>query len=92
MILDVVERYNVDGVHLDDYFYPYRVSDPSGAQVDFPDDSTWAASQEAGIIGSRSDWRRSNVDRFVEELYTGIKRIKPQVRFGISPFGIWRPG
>lgn len=92
VILDVVNRYDIDGVHLDDYFYPYRISDAGGTEIDFPDDSTWAAAGESGFIGSRSDWRRSNVDRFVDDLYSGIKARKAWVRFGISPFGIWRPG
>jgi uncharacterized lipoprotein YddW (UPF0748 family) len=92
VMLDVVDRYDIDGVHLDDYFYPYEVTDSSGAIVDFPDDSTWAAALESGVIGSRRDWRRSNVDRFIEDLYNGIKEKKVWVRFGVSPFGIWRPG
>jgi uncharacterized lipoprotein YddW (UPF0748 family) len=92
VILDVVVRYDIDGVHLDDYFYPYEVTDDNGAIVDFPDDSTWAAALESGLVGSRKDWRRNNVDRFVEDLARGIKEKKPWVRFGISPFGIWRPG
>lgn len=97
VILDVVRRYDIDGVHLDDYFYPYEVTDPNGKVVDFPDDSTWAAALETGLLGpgltgARSDWRRSNVDRFVEDLARGIRETNPGVRFGISPFGIWRPG
>ncbi len=97
VIVDVVRRYDVDGVHLDDYFYPYEVTGPDGSIVDFPDDSTWAAALESGLVasglpGARRDWRRSNVDRFVEDLARGIKQAKPWVRFGISPFGIWRPG
>lgn len=97
VILDVVRRYDIDGVHLDDYFYPYEINDDAGRVVDFPDDSTWAAALETGLLGpglanARREWRRSNVDRFVEDLARGIKETKPWVRFGISPFGIWRPG
>jgi uncharacterized lipoprotein YddW (UPF0748 family) len=97
VILDVVKRYDIDGVHLDDYFYPYEVEAADGSVVDFPDDSTWSAALETGLLGAslatgRRDWRRSNVDRFVEDLYAGIKQAKPWVRFGIAPFGIWRPG
>jgi uncharacterized lipoprotein YddW (UPF0748 family) len=74
VILDVVKRYDVDGVHLDDYFYPY----PSG-NLRFAD-------------GKSPSERRSYVDGFVSSLYSSVKRQKPWVRVGISPFGIWRPG
>ncbi len=74
VILDVVKRYDVDGVHLDDYFYPY----PSGS-LRFPD-------------GKSPAQRRAYVDGFVSNLYSAVKRQKPWVRVGISPFGIWRPG
>ncbi len=89
VISDVVSRYDVDGVHVDDYFYPYAVADSAGRDIPFPDDVTWAAS---GFDGSRDDWRRSNVDRFVERLYATVKAIRPSVKVGSSPFGIWRPG
>lgn len=92
VMLDVVRRYDIDGVHVDDYFYPYEIKDDEDRIIGFPDDATWAAAQEQGVIGSRNDWRRSNIDRFIESLYNGIHEIKPWVRFGISPFGIWRPG
>ncbi len=74
VILDVVRRYDIDGVHLDDYFYPY----PSG-DLRFPD-------------GKSPAQRRSYVDNFISNLYSAVKRQKPWVRVGISPFGIWRPG
>jgi len=74
VILDVVRRYDVDGVHLDDYFYPY----PSG-NLRFAD-------------GKSPAQRRAYVDSFVSNLYGAVKRQKPWVRVGISPFGIWRPG
>lgn len=89
VILDVVERYDVDGIHFDDYFYPYG-DYADGA--DFPDDESWDQAQEEGASGSRDDWRRENVDRLVADLYEAIKARKPHVKFGISPFGIWRPG
>jgi uncharacterized lipoprotein YddW (UPF0748 family) len=92
VILDVVRRYDVDGVHIDDYFYPYRESDSAGRTIDFPDDSTWARYVRAGGTLARDDWRRQNVDRFVRDLHREIKRAKPWVKFGVSPFGIWRPG
>lgn len=93
VILDVVRRYDVDGVHIDDYFYPYRVPGKDGrGYLQFPDDASWARYQRSGGKLSRDDWRRDNVDRFVERLYTSVKKEKPWVKFGISPFGIWRPG
>jgi uncharacterized lipoprotein YddW (UPF0748 family) len=89
VILDVVKRYDVDGIHLDDYFYPYK-SYAKGA--DFPDDRSYGAYTSAGGRLSRADWRRANVDSFIHDTYEGIHRIKPWVKFGISPFGIYRPG
>jgi uncharacterized lipoprotein YddW (UPF0748 family) len=74
VIMDVVRRYDIDGVHLDDYFYPY----PSGG-LRFAD-------------GKSPAQRRASVDAFVSGLYSAVKREKPWVRVGISPFGIWRPG
>jgi uncharacterized lipoprotein YddW (UPF0748 family) len=89
VIMDVVRRYDIDGVHFDDYFYPY----PSYAGgADFPDDASWAEARRRGTTLSRADWRRQNVNQFVERLYAEIKAVKPHVKFGISPFGIWRPG
>ena len=89
VILDVVERYDIDGVHFDDYFYPY----PSyAAGNDFPDSLSWQRANEAGNTLSRADWRRNNVNELMKELSERIKEAKPHVKFGISPFGIWRPG
>jgi uncharacterized lipoprotein YddW (UPF0748 family) len=87
---DVVRRYDVDGVHIDDFFYPYPIADSSQRIVDFPDSATWAARASNGM--SRADWRRENVNRFVERMYAEVHRAKPWVKVGISPFGIWRPG
>jgi len=92
VMMDVVERYDVDGIHLDDYFYPYPVSDSLDQEIPFPDDPSWAKAQAAGTTLSRNDWRRKNIDDFIERLYLKIKATKPHVKFGISPFGIWRPG
>ena len=89
VIMDVVRRYDVDGIHFDDYFYPY----PSYAGgADFPDSTSWRRARRNGTTLSREDWRRDNINRFVEGLYRDIKQTKPHVKFGISPFGIWRPG
>ena len=92
VILDVVRRYDVDGVHLDDYFYPYREKDAAKKPVDFPDDSSWRKFQKSGGKLTRDDWRRDNVNRFVQRLYSSVKAEKSWVKVGISPFGIWKPG
>lgn len=92
VILDVVRRYNIDGVHLDDYFYPYREKDASGKPMEFPDEPAWKRYRAAGGKLDRGDWRRKHVDDFLRNLYRSIKAEKPWVKFGISPFGIWRPG
>jgi uncharacterized lipoprotein YddW (UPF0748 family) len=92
VILDVVKRYDIDGVHIDDYFYPYPERDRRGRQIPFPDATSWNRYVKGGGKLSRQDWRRQNVDILVESLYQGIKETKPWVKFGISPFGIWRPG
>jgi uncharacterized lipoprotein YddW (UPF0748 family) len=91
VILDVLQRYDVDGIHLDDYFYPYPVQ-RRRRDVPFPDATSWAKYQRAGGKLSRDDWRRENVNRLVDTLHREIAKVKPWVRFGISPFGIWRPG
>ena len=92
VVLDVVRRYDIDGVHLDDYFYPYQEYNRRGAVIDFPDSRSWKRYRSGGGKLSRGDWRRHNVDLLVQELNTGVHDVKPWVRFGISPFGIWRPG
>ncbi|MFW5972365.1 MAG: glycoside hydrolase family 10 protein [Bacteroidota bacterium] len=92
VVMDVVRRYDVDGVHLDDYFYPYRERDEDGELIEFPDDESYARARAEGETRDRDDWRRHNVDRFVESMYHAVKNEKPHVLVGISPFGIWRPG
>lgn len=92
VILDVVARYDVDGVHIDDYFYPYPERDRRGREIPFPDGTSWTRYRRNGGTLSRDDWRRQNVDMLVEQIYRGIKASKPWVKFGVSPFGIWRPG
>jgi len=89
VVMDVVKRYDVDGVHFDDYFYPYREKDAAGRPVDFPDNATWSRFGTPNL--ARADWRRHNVDLFMEQAYHDIKAAKPWVKVGVSPFGIWRP-
>jgi len=92
VILDVVRRYDIDGVHIDDYFYPYKEKGADGKVIPFPDEDTWALYQKGGGALSRDDWRRDAVNRLIERLYRDVKKAKPWVKVGISPFGIWRPG
>ena len=92
VIVDVVARYDVDGVHIDDYFYPYKERDARGAVIPFPDDRSYGAYTKKGGTLALDDWRRFNVDTFVQQMYTRVKATKPWVKVGISPFGIWRPG
>ncbi len=87
VLRDLVTRYDIDGLHLDDYFYPYPV-----AGTDFPDGPSYRAAQAQGETLGRADWRRQNVNRFVERLYGEVRAAKPDVLLGLSPFGIWRPG
>jgi len=89
VVMDVVKRYDVDGVQFDDYFYPYPEKDPAGHALDFPDYATW---KKYGQGLDRDDWRRQNINLFIQSIYQNIKAAKPAVKFGVSPFGIWRPG
>lgn len=82
IVRDLVSRYDIDAIHMDDYFYPYRI-----AGKEFPDEKTY---QQYSRGLSKDDWRRSNCDTIVKQLYATIHQIKPGVGFGISPFGIWR--
>lgn len=90
-VVDVVRRYDVDGVHIDDYFYPYPENDASGTRIDFPDSETYAAYRRGGGQLEKADWRRNNVDELIREFYSAVKAEKQWVKVGISPFGIWRP-
>jgi len=85
-----VNRYDVDGIHFDDYFYPYKEHDAQGKELDFPDGASWRHLGAHPKI-SREDWRRANVNQFIQRAYKSIKSAKPWVKFGVSPFGIWRP-
>src|SRR5690606_38867717 len=86
VIADVVTRYDVDGVHFDDYFYPYPPD-----QITDEDAETYATYNEDGI-GNIGDWRRNNINVFVQGVSDTIQAIRPDVAFGISPFGIWKNG
>jgi uncharacterized lipoprotein YddW (UPF0748 family) len=83
-ILETVKHYDFDAVHFDDYFYPYRI-----ANTEFPDSCSFEAFGK-DRFANKDDWRRDNVDTFVKELSQRIKEEKPQMKFGISPFGVWR--
>ena len=82
VVRDIVKRYDIDAIHMDDYFYPYRI-----AGKEFPDAASYIRS---GSKLSKDDWRRSNVDSIIEKLNAVIKVEKPFCKFGISPFGVWR--
>lgn len=89
VVMDIVKRYDVDGIHFDDYFYPYA-SYNNGK--DFPDATSYGQYTKSGGKLSRADWRRENVNSFIQRIYREIKQEKNWVKFGISPFGIWKPG
>lgn len=106
-ILEVVDRYDIDGVHIDDYFYPYieeatitrrvgkgkhRHRITRHVTLSFPDNASWKKYGAAKGWTDRAAWRRANVDDFVQTLYREVKARKRWVLVGISPFGIWRPG
>ena len=82
VISDIVSRYDIDAIHMDDYFYPYRI-----AGKEFPDESSY---RKSGTKLTKDDWRRSNVDSIIKMLSVGIKKVKPYCKFGISPFSVWR--
>jgi uncharacterized lipoprotein YddW (UPF0748 family) len=88
VVADVVKRYDIDGVHFDDYFYPYPEKDSAGQNIEFPDDENWQKYKNAGGHLSRDDWRRANVNEFIEAVGREIKKIKPEILYGISPFGV----
>jgi uncharacterized lipoprotein YddW (UPF0748 family) len=90
VVADVLRRYEVDGVHIDDYFYPYPVQ-AGGADLPFPDDDAYARYRLGGGALARDDWRRNNVDTLVQSMLHTVRSIKPLVRFGVSPFGVGRP-
>lgn len=89
VVMDLVKRYDLDGIHFDDYFYPYPAYND---EADFPDTLSWHSYISSGGKMAKGDWRRNAVNSFIERVYKGIKEEKAHVKFGISPFGIWRPG
>ncbi len=81
VVMDVVKRYDVDGVQFDDYFYPYPEKDAAGREMNFPDDASW---RKYGLPKKldRVIWRRDNINEFVRTIYESIKAAKPRVKFG----------
>ncbi|TKI66317.1 glycoside hydrolase family 10 protein [Lysinibacillus mangiferihumi] len=82
-IEELVSNYDIDAVHMDDYFYPYKIKGET-----FQDQQTFK--KYGGSFNNIEDWRRNNVNQLVKKVYASIKAIKPHVQYGISPFGIWR--
>lgn len=83
VVLEVVDNYDIDAVHIDDYFYPYTIEG-----FDFPDLESYR--QYGGSFSSVEEWRRENINSLVEELHREIRNRNKNVEFGISPFGVWR--
>jgi uncharacterized lipoprotein YddW (UPF0748 family) len=84
VVKDIVTRYDVDAIHFDDYFYPYPLAE------EFPDTTSFALYSRGFFPENKADWRRENVDIIIKMLNETIKGVKPWVKFGISPFGVWR--
>jgi len=101
VVADVLRRYDLDGVHIDDYFYPYPVAVPGqpptalgsapAVEQPFPDKDSYARYLAGGGALALVDWRRQNVDSLVQALYRMVQATRPGVRVGISPFGLGRP-
>lgn len=85
VVSDIVRRYDIDAIHMDDYFYPYRI-----AGREFPDDSSFYKYPRGFVQEEKDDWRRDNVNLIIKQLSDSIRSVKPWVEFGISPFGVWR--
>ncbi len=90
VVMDVVNRYDIDGVHFDDYFYPYPPDEMDQAGNRNKDQE--AFEQYSRGFTDVENWRRDNVNIFVEQLFDSIQAVKPHIAFGISPFGIWKSG
>lgn len=84
VVTDLVARYDLDAIHFDDYFYPYPLKE------DFPDQASFGQYNRGFLADQKADWRRDNVDLIIRMLSETIKKTKPWVKFGISPFGVWR--
>lgn len=85
VVSDIVRRYNIDAIHLDDYFYPYKIKDK-----EFPDSATFLSNSRGFSEDQKEDWRRDNVNLIIKQIHDSLRNIKPWVEFGISPFGVWR--
>ncbi len=85
VVADILKRYEVDAIHFDDYFYPYRI-----AGKEFPDQKAFEKYPNGFAPNQKDDWRRNNVDLIIKQLHDTIEAVAPQVEFGISPFGVWR--
>ena len=85
VVADIVRRYNIDAIHMDDYFYPYRIKGQ-----EFPDQEAFEMFPAGYSASEKDNWRRNNVDLIIRQISDTIKSIKPEVAFGISPFGVWR--
>ena len=85
VVSDIVRRYDIDAIHFDDYFYPYKISG-----LEFPDDDSFRKFGQNYSPQNKEDWRRNNVNLIIKQLHDSIKSINPSVEFGISPFGVWR--
>jgi uncharacterized lipoprotein YddW (UPF0748 family) len=85
VVSDLVRRYDIDAIHFDDYFYPYR--EPN---QEFPDQNSFAAYPNGYTAEQKDDWRRNNVNLIIKQLHDSIQAIRPTVMFGISPFGVWK--
>ena len=92
VVRDILSRYAVDGIHVDDYFYPYPITDPATKQeLDFPDEPSWQKYVAKGGSLSRHDWRRYSVNTLVQRMYALAHEVRPGTRVGVSPFGIPKP-
>ncbi|KQW45700.1 MULTISPECIES: glycoside hydrolase family 10 protein [unclassified Roseateles] len=92
VVRDILSRYAVDGIHIDDYFYPYPITDPATKlEVDFPDEPSWQRYTAKGGSLGRHDWRRYSVNTLVQRMYVLAHEVRPGTRVGISPFGLPKP-
>ena len=87
IVTDIVQNYDIDAIHFDDYFYPYKING-----LPFPDEKSFKAHGGSFYPKDQDAWRRNNVNLIINQLQSRIKAIKPWVQFGISPFGVWRNG